>query len=501
VSRVCTPGSEKCSEDFTKALRCDATGTAFETLALCDDDEACQNGACVSSPTPLGEVVAVQGAALALSPGRYAIAIVDGDASGDDWIPYPVEITGSLSDPPIAPKSKSVTLPVSGASTMLWGRPALAETVVEEDGSPQDDGTRVFHVPDYHSGGTVTLARSAKLRATGQRVNLWEDQTTAMPGSQLPDSLLPDLLQRIDQAVIPRAASMIGVPTDVDGNGRIDILFTDVLPVEVAAFTYPSATLFAPGSHAVTYDFGEVVYAHGVMGKPAWETATLMSHEVAQLIYLGNRLAPYLEDPSSVPGWVEADIYAVEGLASVAMGWSGQSWAWPAVTALENFGEMSLWRLTASSYLPDSLSNLASYGFGTLVQEYLFDQAGAMVVKGGGLEDAGGLDYVQAFVAGESGWDRLSPADGRTRSEWYADFATALLLLNLEGKVSAATASDSRYAFAPTLLDDAYGGFIGPTLRYEDMLDAVETGPILRPVGWSERPSQLRRGGASWVVL
>jgi hypothetical protein len=436
-----------------------------------------------------------------LSPGRYAIAIVDGDASGDDWIPYPVEITGSLSDPPIAPKSKSVTLPVSGASTMLWGRPALAETVVEEEATPQDDGTRVFHVPDYHSGGTVTLARSAKLRATGQRVNLWEDQTTAMPGSQLPDSLLPDLLQRIDQAVIPRAAAMIGAPTDVDGNGRIDILFTDVLPVEVAAFTYPSATLFAPGSHAVTYDFGEVVYAHGVMGKPAWETATLMSHEVAQLTYLGNRLAPYLEDPSSVPGWVEADIYAVEGLASVAMGWSGQSWAWPAVTALENSSEMSLWRLMASSYLPDSLSNLASYGFGTLVQEYLFDQAGAMVVKGGGLEDAGGLDYVQAFVAGESGWDRLSPADGRTRSQWYADFATALLLLNLEGKVSAATASDSRYAFAPTLLDDAYGGFIGPTLRYEDMLDAVETGPILRPVGWSQRPSQLRRGGASWVVL
>lgn len=510
VTQVCSPGELDCSDDHTAALRCDPSGTAYETAEDCSDDEACVSGACEPSDTPLGDVVRVQGpsGALALSPGRYAVAVISTDVSGDDLLTYPLSLAGSVADPDGSPAAEPLVLqpvPESGTAWMLANAPTPGHGAVAPFPGPvpQDTGERVFQVPDYASGGTVVLSRTAKLKASGQHVNLWEDQTSAAPGTLVPDATLSDLLARIDTAVIPRTTTMVGEATDVDGNGKIDVLFTDVLPAEVAAFSYPSATLFPPGTYTVEYDFGEVVYTHGMAGKETWEVATLMAHEVAQLVYLGRRLQPYFADASSVPDWVDADVYAVEGLASVAMGWSGQSWAWPAVTALANPGEMSLWRLMAPGYIQEPNANLAAYGFGTLVQEYLFDQAGALTVQGGGsvFEDAGGLAYVQAFSSGESGWDRLGPLDARPLADWYADFATALLVLDIETKVSAETAADARYHFAQTVEDPAFGGFIGPTLRYEHVFDAASTGPILRPSPWSERPSELRRGGLSLVAF
>lgn len=513
VTRVCTPAALSCSSDFTAVLRCDATATSFETLETCDADQACQQGACEASQNPLGEVVSVQGpdGVLALSPGRFAVALVQLDVSGDDMVAYPLTLQGQVRDP--ASVSASTTTHSPMAAPPVPSAPAMLSRIPElrhggpaglPSPFPEDGDERVFHVPDYASGGTTTLARNAVLRASGQHVNLWEDQTTGMPGSLLSDAALADLIERMDTAVIPRTEMLMGDPTDVDENGRVDILFTDVLPGQVAGFSYPSATLFEPGTFAVDYDFGEVIYTHGMtQGQEPREVATLMAHELAQLIYLSRRLTPFLDDPASVPAWVDADLYAVEGLASVPMGWSGQSWTWPAVSALEHPQEMSLWRLMAPSYLQDPDANLASYGFGTLVQEYLFDQAGAVKVQGGGavLEDAGGLAYVQTFTQQQSGWERLGPLDGRALSSWYVDFATALLLLNLPGEVSTNTAADTRYHFAETVEDAAFGGFIGPTLRYEHVLDDGRTGPILVPRAWSAHPVEMRRGGLGLLAF
>ncbi|MFW5739569.1 MAG: hypothetical protein ACOC1F_04320, partial [Myxococcota bacterium] len=518
VTQTCTPGQDTCSDDHTAVLRCDETGTAYELVQPCAPEQACKTGACVASENPLGDIVRIQGpnGSLSLSPGRYSVALVHVDTSSDDMLIYPMSVTGAVKDPPAAPiQPLALSLSAMSGAASMMRQPVAHVPARRQHASPhpraprpgpvpQDTTERVFQVPEYTSGGTVVLTRTAKLRAAGQYVNLWEDQTTSAAGALLPDAIVSDLLARLDDAVIPRTSTIMGEPTDVDGNGKLDVLFTDVLPDEVAAFSYPSATLFAPGTYEVSYDYGEVVYAHGAAPNQAsWEIATLMAHEFAQLIYLGRRLTPFLDDPASVPDWVDADVYAVEGLASVAMGWSGQSWAWPAVAALESPEEMSLWRLLAPGYIQQPEVNLASYGFGTLIQEYLFDQAGGMNVQGAGavFEDGGGLAHVEQFTSTPSGWDRLLPVDGRPLSSWYVDFAIALLLQGLEGKVSAETAADPRYQFAQTVQDPTYGGFIGPTLRYEHTSMQSEPGPILRPTAWSMRPDELRRGGMSLVAL
>lgn len=509
ASRICDPGEDVCSDDFQTVLRCDATGTTFGSVAECSENEACQLGSCEPSDNPLGDPVRVNGVgSLSLSPGSYLVAVVHFDVTGDDTIDYPITVSGTVTDPNGLVSHSIETRPSmrieSGTKALLRTRlPIRGIDTPPAEPVAYDDDERVFHVPDHTSGGTSVLPRTARLRASGQYVDLWEDQSSG-PGVQLPDAILGELVQRIDTAVMPRTAVMMGPPSDVDSNGKVDILFTDVLPDSVAAFVFPSATLFPPGSYAVDYDHGEVVYTHGLtMGQTTSEVATLMAHEIAQLTYLADRLVPYLPDPESIPEWVHADLYAVEGLASVAMGWSGQSWTWPAVTALRQPQDFSLWRLTVEDYIQDPDANLVSYGFGALVQEYLFDQAGGMKVQGAGsvFEDAGGRAFVQAFTAGQSGWDRIVPVDGRPLTEWYVDFATALLLYGQEQRVSAATASESRYRFAETTEDPVFGGMIGPTLRYEHVGDATESGPILRIDPWSQRPSELRRGGMSFISM
>jgi hypothetical protein len=510
VARLCSPGDRQCSNDYLQVLVCDTSGTSLEIIETCADDEACSKGICEKSTMPLGQTVRVTSSdgPFSVSPGRYAVVVVNTDTSNDEFVDYPLHLDGSISDPVtttfrhLEPQKVSDPAAVSRGYPMSKGRTA---TVFPRPGpEPNDAETRTFFVPRYETGGEETIPRTATLRASGQHVRVWEDQSTSSAGTLVPDTVLDELMDRLDHAVLPRAKAMVGEPTDVDGNGKIDILFTDVLPDAVKAFCHPSATLFAPGTFSVSYDYGEVVYAHGIdESAPVWETSTLMSHEVAQLIVLSQRLEPFLSDPESIPPWVEADIYAVEGLASLVMGWSGQSHAWPVTTALEHPQEASLARLTASSYLADATANLASYGFGTLVQEYLFDQAGAMVVSDGGatIQDGGGKAYLQAFTAGQEGWDRIHPLDGRPVSTWYVDFATALLLVHLDGKLAPSTAKDPRTAFAPTVLDTKYGGFLGPTLRWEHVRDSSKKGPIHRLMPWSQHPASMRRGGLSFLAV
>lgn len=507
VNRVCTPGETKCSANHLQVLTCDVTGTVLSTTTTCDADHVCVAGACVESAAPLGGVLVQEpGQELHLGPGSYAIAVVDTSTANDVEGAFPAEITGDIADtatpPPPPPPAPSWT---PCESLRLAHRFAGAKMQIGAASLLRSNDTREFHVPDPETNGSVVFVRTGKLRAVGQLVNLWEDQTVSPPGSQLPDALLDDVTSRLDDAIIPRVETLSGAPTDVDANGRIDVLFTDLLPTtSVAAFVFPTATLFASAPGESQVDFGEVAYVQGLnAGMGEAELMAVLSHEIQHLVYFGRRLTPYLGDPASVPDSIGDDVYAVEGLATAAMGWSGQYYAPPMVAALEAPAEFSLWRLAAQTYLQEPSANFASYGFGALVQQYLMQQAGGFTVQGGGsmLVDSGGASFVDAFTTGASGWTRIEPSDGRALAQWYTDFAAALIVDTLGAHVSQQTASNPLYAIGAASLDPAWGGFLGPTLRYEWMVGATKSGPILRRLAWASRPSTLKAGGMSFEDL
>ncbi len=513
VTRVCTPGDRRCAADHMAVLTCDASGTVMAPSKTCSANQVCMAADCVASATPFGDVVVEQQTPeLELGPGRYALAVVDTSIANDLENALPVQVVGDVADPPAMtpPKLTSVGQRACVSLELVRHYRAPVESRASPGGAPapmwtRSDDTREFHVPDPATNGAVVFVRTAKLRAVGQYVNLWEDQTISAPGTLLPDSLLSDVLSRLDDAVIPRVKVMSGDPTDVDGNGRIDYLFTDVLPTAAAAaIVFPRATLFPSAPGAVQTDFGEIVYSQGLnAGLGEAELMAILAHETQHLVYFGRRLAPYFADPASIPASIGDDVYAVEGLATAAMAWSGQYFAPPMVAALEQPSEFSLWRLSSSEYLQDASVNLASYGYGALVQQYFMQQAGGFTVQGSGslMVDSGGAAQVDAFTLAPSGWARIGPLDGRPLASWYADFAAALLVETLGSKVSAATASDPLYQLGAAVADPVWGGFIGPTLRYEWTVGASASGPILQRVPWSQRPATLKAGGMSFLDL
>jgi len=507
VNRICTPGKTQCSPDHLSVLVCDDSGTSQTQAQPCDATQVCMAGACVSSSAPLGGVITCEpGQDLELGPGRYALAVVDTSTGNDLDIAFPASVTGDVVDASVSAHPVTALRRVSCTSLRLARQRPLGASIAQPVPMwPRSDETREFHVPDPDTNGAVVFVRTAKLRAVGQFVNLWEDQTVSPPGALLPDALLDDVLARIDDAVLPRVIVLSGQPTDVDGNGRVDILFTDLLPASsAAAFVFPTRTLFPSPPGDTQVDFGEVAYAQGLNGNLGEaELMAILAHEVQHLIYFGRRLSPYLADPQSVPADIAGDVYAVEGLATMAMAWSGQLHAPPMVAALEDPGEFSLWRLVSPSYLQEPSASFASYGFGALVQQYLAQQSGGFAVQGGGslVTDQGGAGFVDSFTMGPSGWSRIGPADGRPIAAWYTDFAAALLVDSLGDKVSATTAADPRYRIGSAVPDPVWGGFIGPTLRHEWTVGATGSGPILRRLPWSQRPATLKAGGASFLDL
>ena len=503
-NRVCVPGETACSSDHLSALVCKANGTAMVTSQACDAANVCKAGACVPSQTPLGEVLvlAPNDPPLRLDPGRYAAAILDTSTENDLDVPFPASITGDVSDPPQVASAKLAHEIGQRCTTMHMAKVHHASPAPVPPPLPGD--TRAFHVPDPASNGTVVFVRTAKLRAVGQSVNLWEDQTVALPGTVLPDAVLGSLSSRLD-AVVPRVALVAGSPTDVDANARIDVLFTDLLPAAGAsAFVHPTATLFPSTPEGTQYDFGEIVYTRSITGGVSLqEQAAILAHEIAHLVYYGRRLTPYFADPASVPAWIDDDVYAVEGLANVAMAWSGQYHVPPMVAALENPQEFSLWRLTAPAYLGDPAANFASYGFAAIVQQYLAHQDGGFAVQGGGsvLIDKGGAGYVSSFTSETYGWERLHPSDGRTLQEWTTHLAAALLVSTLENKLSTTTALEPRYRMGTTIADPVWGGFLGPTLRYEWVVGSGQSGAILQREPWTQHGATLRAGGMAFFDL
>lgn len=507
---ICKPGAVRCKSNRTGLETCDAYGVGWTTTSACSALETCVGAACIPASTALGEVFELSPAQAkkpyALTAGRYALAVISLDASDTDAIAFPVQISGSVPPPPqpVVPPPPPAPVPApkalrcgSGQFPPLQPRPGAQPSMpllLPFAKAPVVGEQRVFHFPLL--GTQTTQDRTGVLRTVGKSANFWEDISDGPPNSVIGGDALADLAQRLDTGVIPRDAAIFGAATDVDGNGKIDVFYTNLLPYNGAeAFVAPE-TLFPPGTFLSAHDHGEVVYAAGTVNQSDVDVgflAAVVAHELQHLTYRGQRFSPYLNNMNSIPASLLSDnTYAIEGMAHLAASWSGQITSNLAFPALNNPDEMSLARLFGQGY--DSNANQeAAYGYGLLIIGYLFDQAGAVDISDAAkVKDLGGIGFVQQFMAGNAGPGRLQAMDGRKFDQVYIDLGATLLVSTLKAnQLSAATAQDPKYHFKSVSHDISFGGDDGVGLG---------AGTTLLRTDWAYHGT-LRRGGMAFLDL
>ncbi len=502
---ICTPGTSTCTQDAIGLLTCDGTGTRADLRSDCNPDQACVNGACVPALSPLGEVVKIrrdQGA-VALSPGVYAVAVSDA-ALNDDTIPFPLTLSGNVMDPPTVFQAIAMTPTPRRSQPWTCGTPAMIRNMPRPRAVPHlaaapmprvavAGDTRTFRV--IADDGYTLVPRTAVLRLVGNLANIWEDVTTGPSGGTLTQATLQRIGDRLDGGVFARDVALYGQPTDVDGNGKIDVLFTNMLPSgNAAAYVWP-VTLYPQGSLPYTVDHGEVVYSMRPDGfYSEADIAGIIAHETAHLLVAGRRLQPWLSHLQDMPEWVATgDAYLGEGLAEVAEAWSGQVLLDTAYTALQNTDAWRLGALFLDDYYLDGTLGYVHYGVAAVTLGYLFLQAGGVDVTGAAtLADRGGVAYLAAASDRQSGFARIAAMDGRNEVEWYSDMAAALLLTTVPGIPG--TAADPRYRFPGATRDPWFNGYNGLPIRLQDAA-------VLKRVPFTHVGGQMPAGGVRFFTV
>jgi hypothetical protein len=465
----------------------------------CAETDTCREGACVAI---LKIDTVTQAAPLVLQSGTYALAVVDLQATSATPVPLPVTLTGKVTDPVqnaalIAAAPERTGLRPTCGYRELTGLEVSNATLA--DAPPQAlvavkvGDARVFHYPEK-----VTVPeRKAKLRLIGKTANFWEDQTDKAAGKVISDAQLKEIARRYDEGALPRTIAAFGKLTDVDGNGKVDVLFTNLLggPGDGPAAFVTGSTLRPPGYYAgVKLDYGEVVYAMAPDATmDAAALAGTMAHETQHLIYHGRRLAPYLPSKREPADYV-GDRYEMEGIAELAHSLSGQSYNYSESDFLREPQYASLAHLFAKTYVPDPKAANPLYGFASLVTRFLFEQAGGVSIKSASeIEDHGGIHLIDQITMGANGPKRLSDKNARPIEQWFPEMAGALLVSSLGGP----TAANPAYRFQPAQKDAFFGGVVGAILDGK-WVPSLTAGPILKRTPWSKKPATLTGGGMAF---
>lgn len=282
------------------------------------------------------------------------------------------------------------------------------------------------------SGGRSALKRPARRISQGSYIDLYLDAEA----QGFLDDALDALVRAANETIVPRDMQVIGAPTDVDGNGKVIVFLTPVLDgTQASGFTimtdlFPNMVdLDAPEESLNPFsNEGEVFYAF--VPEDVDQNGLLlatMAHELAHLIYFGNRIV----EPSArrelasapVTWFTEALAYLAEDLSGYGSEPSGPKQL--ALFALTAFPNLSLTGkdVFVSYDLGDEGGGDSSYrrGLGYLFLRFLFDRAGgASISRNGALNDNGGIAWLYR-VFSYSGLNKEMRAIERASNRPFAD--------------------------------------------------------------------------------
>jgi hypothetical protein len=254
-----------------------------------------------------------------------------------------------------------------------------------------------------------------------------------------------------ERVILPRARQVFGTESDIDHDGRIELVFSRLTQERGVAFF--SACDLAPLEGCPASNHGEYLYLTPPDAiEPPYNTANaikeILTHELGHLLHFHRKvLANHLS------AWSDG-VYASEGLGGLAQDVVGYQAGnlYVAKAGLDGIDDFSLADVLDRRRRPGA-SDGVSRGGAYLFFRYLYDRAGGDEAVGLDIQSRGGPAFLRALLdARESVVEALPRVAGASLSDLALDFFTALAVSNRE-QTGLATANNSCFSYRPTVKD------------------------------------------------
>jgi hypothetical protein len=301
--------------------------------------------------------------------------------------------------------------------------------------------------------GKGVMVIQAKLIEQTKYANVYQEE-----GISVEPGLVPELVRRIDDLIVPRDRLLFGQESDINGDARFSVLLSDRFKNSGAVGFFSAADLFPrrifsnPSSNQQ-----EIIYATPVAGRVSRNLLyATIAHEYQHLINFSRRI---YEIPNAVP----EEVWLNEGLSYMAednCGLGDDSNGPPAMSFeyLQSAPDASLTGPDAGGNTDTAAQRGAAY----LFLRYLFEQAGgaAGFDTTGNLVDKGGATFTRKLLSsGLSGRANLEKATGRPFKELFVNWVATLIadgMLGLE---------EQGFRYDPPKKDAVTGQTVGIALR------------------------------------
>lgn len=360
-------------------------------------------------------------------------------------------------------------------------------------GSAPDAGaTRALVMPTPTGTETITVQAVA---ASASAV-VWADVTPAHPAA-LDAGFVNQFLQDFETVILPRGRALFGMESDVDGDGRVGLVFSPLTRDTAVAFFSACDLAALPGCPAG--NGGEVLYLTPPSAiAPPYNTPNaikeILSHETSHLLHFNRKVLR-----NRLSSWPDS-AYLIEGVGGFAQDAIGPQAGnlHVAKAGLDGIDAFSLSDVLVDGVPYDTARDGVLRGGSYLFVRWLYDRAGGdQLDASNAVVGLGGPAFLRAMLdADRSVATALVAATGRPHADLAADFFTALAMSNQEQNGGAAP-SNACFAFRPAGTDPAWSRQRGANLYAQFSLKM--TGPATQPA--SAADGRLRGGGAEFLLL
>jgi len=422
---------------------------------------------------------------LAAEKGDERFIVVFGSTHFDRTVSAPY----TISTDPIEGETPATILRDCSIKPDAWsGAPAPTDT------PPSGTAPAVGTTRKLNMGSAVI---DAKVIATSARAVVWADVTPEHPAN-LDATFVDAFLQDFDNLILPRERVVFGMESDLDGDGRIGLVFTPL--------TYDTAVAYFSGCDLKEVtgcgagNNGEFLYLTPPdVIPPPYNTAAaikeILAHELGHLIHFNRKVLR-----NSLPDQPDS-AYMAEGLGALAQDTIGFQAGnlYVTMAGLQDIDQFSLTETLKDRARYDSKRDGPMRGGSYLFARFLYDRAGGDLANTDGtITNKGGPAFVHALLdSKDSVTASISTLGGAKIEDVAMDFYTALAMSNRE-VAGGVAAQNACFRYLPVATDPITMRPRGADL-FATFHSSKMTGPKLQPI--TNPSGTIRFGGVEFFTF